>query len=393
MATVTSRTSRKQSAEQGEATVESVARPSDEPSQSIEELRAMLVAQQAQIAQMAATIQQLTQPMQTPVEIVEADDATDQNASDETPVARKATSRRGLLKWGGLGAAAALAAAAGTAGLSRTTAHAADGDSLILGQLNGSTSQTTWINTSADTVLLSIAGGNGGSSFAINAVSGTSGNGVLGQAFGSAGYGVIGQGDSGWGVRGITSTGIDLAAVGTGRLFQELSGFTGAPTSGSYFTGEQIRDEAGDLYICVAGGSPGTWRRVAAGVPGVSGSVNFLAKPIRLLDTRTGSPWTAGSNHTVQVTGVSVGGISVPSGAVGVIGNVTVVGPTSDGDLRLYPAGASLPATSSINFASGQTIANGVTIGLSSGGALAIQVDMSSGAHTNVLFDASGYIL
>jgi hypothetical protein len=216
--------------------------------------------------------------------------------------------------------------------------------------------------------------------------------GVYGQSDGTGGWGVEGATDAGYGVVGSSGTGIDLAAVGSGRIFQQPAGFVGAPTSGSYLTGEQIRDGVGNMYICISGGSPGTWRKVAAGVPGVTGAINFLANPIRLLDTRTSSPWTAGSTHSIQITGVAVGGISVPSGAVGVIGNVTVVGPSSGGDLRLYP-GSTAPATSTINFLTGQTIANGVTIGLSSSGKLNFKVDMASGAQTNVLFDASGYIL
>ncbi len=43
-------------------------------------------------------------------------------------------SRRALLKWGGVGAAATLAAGAAT--LSQTTAHASDGGSLLLGSSN-----------------------------------------------------------------------------------------------------------------------------------------------------------------------------------------------------------------------------------------------------------------
>ncbi|GEM_PF-4046810 len=120
--------------------------------------------------------------------------------------------------------------------------------------------------------------------------------------------------------------------------------------------------------------------------------VVFLPNPIRLLDTRNSSPYQAGSDHTVQITGVIVNGTSVPTGAAGVFGNVTVVSPTSGGDLRLYPAGASLPNTSNINFASGQIIANGVTVALNTNGQLAIHVDMLTGTHTNVLFDVSAYV-
>ena len=97
--------------------------------------------------------------------------------------------------------------------------------------------------------------------------------------------------------------------------------------------------------------------------------------------------------HTLQVTGTLVGGIQVPNGAIGVVGNVTVVQPTGAGDLRLYPGGAPLPGTSSINFANGQIIANGVIVGLNTTGRISIKVDMPAGTATHVLFDASGYVI
>ncbi len=380
---------------------------------SVADLRALIAEQQTRIdaltqqhadllhqqAQMAALIQQLTRSLEAPIEIIEPAPESESSSTAETtaaPAARTTTSRRGLLKWGGLGAAAALAAAAGTAGaagLNMPIAHAADGGSLTLGQNNTAEHLTTLTYDGTETAPIAFSIENSGSAFStgLTVFVGPNGTGILSSTL-DAGTGLNGQSDTGYGVVGESQFGIDFFANGGGRIQQKLSGFTGAPTSGSYTQGEQIRDNAGDLYICIASGSPGTWRKVAAGVPGVSGAINFLANPIRLLDTRTGSPYAGGSTHSLQVTGVVIGGISVPSGAVGVVGNVTVVGPTSGGDLRLYP-GATAPATSSINFASGQTIANGVVVGLNSSGQLNIRVDMPSGTHTNVLFDASGYIL
>jgi hypothetical protein len=221
---------------------------------------------------------------------------------------------------------------------------------------------------------------------------GPSAIGTYGFAYGVGAAGAYGGSDSGFGVLAESFDGVALAAIGTGRIWQLAATPGGPPTTGNHSGGEQIRDDKGDMYICIASGSPGKWRKVAAGIPGVSGAINFLANPIRLLDTRTGSAWVAGSIHTLQVTGVSVSGVSVPIGAIGVIGNVTVVGPTGSGDLRLYP-GATAPNTSSINFASGQIIANGVTVGLNGSGKFNIKVDLPAGTHTHVLFDASGFIL
>ncbi len=311
-----------------------------------------------------------------------------------SPASTTSTTRRNLLKWGGLGAAAALAATSGAV-LTSQTAHASDGGSLLLGNNNTAEHLTTLTYNGSETAPIGFSIENSGSSFStgMTIFAGPNGTGLLASTL-DGGTGISGQSDTGVGVEGIGQFGIDFHANGSGRILQTTASFTGAPTSGTYSIGEQFRDHKGDLYICIASGTPGTWRKVAAGVPGVSGALNFLTNPIRLLDTRVspGTPWNAGSTNALQVTGVVVGGISVPSGAIGVVGNVTVVSPSAGGDLRLYP-GASAPATSSINFATGWTIANGVTVGLDSSGKLNIKVDMPASTHTHVLFDASAYIL
>ncbi len=393
MATVSTRIPSRQRPRAGDRSATSVGEP------SIAELQTQIATLTQRQTEMEALIQRLSQP-QAPIAppvlgiesgALHSEGAAHMNTTDANEAAfpPTTTSRRGLLKWGGLGAAAVLAAA-GIAGLGHATAQAANGDALILGQ-NNTASSTTLLTTTASTGV-SVNASATDNSTALYGLGGTNGIGAYGITGGAAGYGVFGFCAPGYGVVGFSSTGIDIWASGAGRFLQNLSGFTGAPTTGSYNVGEQIRDNAGDLYICVASGSPGTWRRVAAGTPGHSGSFNFLPEPIRLLDTRTGSPWTAGSTHTLQVTGVVVDGISVPTGSVGVVGNVTVVGPTSSGDLRLFP-GPALPPTSSINFAAGQTLANGVTVRFNGSGQIEFQVDMASGATTNVLFDAVGYIL
>ncbi|GEM_PF-775137 len=335
-----------------------------------------------------------------------------------------ATSRRALLKWGGVAAAAGVGVAVLQAVHPVDIAHA----STINWTTSAFTVDTeTVVSPSSsgysapDILQLQIGTGSvylpnplkaalsaydtTGSNYGVYATS-QNGYGLYGlteTGVGANGAGLNGSGTgSGTGVRGASQTGIGVQGNSVSGLGASFSGgqaplllspaaSAGAPGSGSHVVGEVYVDSNGAQYICVSSGSPGTWRKVAAGVPGASGAITLLANPIRLLDTRSSSPYNAGTSHSVQITGVVVGGISVPTGAVGVVGNVTVVGPTSGGDLRLYP-GPALPATSSINFASGQTIANGVVVGLNSSGQLQIQVDMASGAHTNVLFDASGYL-
>ncbi len=133
-----------------------------------------------------------------------------------------------------------------------------------------------------------------------------SGFGVLGSASGDFSAGVYGQTDSGIGVVGHSTTGLDLAAGSSGRLYQFPTAATGAPTTGSYSQGEQIRDKNGDLYICVTGGSQGTWKKVAAIPSGAAGGAAvFFATPYRIFDTRglMGVPLNNGAgNHPMNPT-------------------------------------------------------------------------------------------
>jgi hypothetical protein len=229
------------------------------------------------------------------------------------------------------------------------------------------------------------------------------GNGVVGASDGDPScFGVYGASDEGFGVIGDSTTGISLRAAGGGRLLQTLRSIAGAPTTGSFDAGEQIRDLAGALWLCVAFGTPGTWVRAATVANGVNGgSVNFLAHPIRLFDSRSSSgALAAGATHNVQVTGVTVGGVSIPAGAVGVMGTVTVTGTSGpSGYLTMYPQGSPPPAasaTSNINwFAAGQTLATAAIVALNAAnGQLTISNGISGGsAPTQVIFDAAAYVI
>ncbi|HEY7340642.1 MAG TPA: hypothetical protein VH591_07165 [Ktedonobacterales bacterium] len=387
-----------------------------------QELSALREEMTAQIVLLRAALA-ATQP-QPVIPPVSPEDAVEEPGEPSHAQANGTTSRRTLLMWGGVGAATALAA--GGAALTTQTAHAADGGTLTLGSASNTAEHLTQLTYNGgegaptalqvtianddSTGIVGQAGdatsgntaygvhgtaGTGAGAYGVVGLAGVDAVGVNGIAIGSAtSVGVLGATDSGFGVVAMSSTGIDFAALGTGRLLQTLSGFVGAPTSGSYLKGEQIRDNNGDLYICVGTGSPGIWHKVLTVKSGNTGIISLLSAPIRLLDTRIShTPWASGSIHTLQVTGVSVGGIQAPNGAIGVVGNVTVVQPNGAGDLRLYPASAPLPGTSSINFASGQIIANGVIVGLDKSGRMNIKVDMPAGKVTHVLFDASGYIM
>jgi hypothetical protein len=130
-----------------------------------------------------------------------------------------------------------------------------------------------------------------------------------------------------------------------------------------------------------------------------SGAVNLLAQPIRLLDTRN-PPYSmklaAGKTLTLNVTNNPIGGISIPTGAKAVFGNVTIAAPDAPGFLTLYPADGTLPLASNINYdVSSYALANFCLVGLSATNAAnynQLTIYCANGS-THVIFDAAGYVL
>jgi uncharacterized repeat protein (TIGR01451 family) len=128
----------------------------------------------------------------------------------------------------------------------------------------------------------------------------------------------------------------------------------------------------------------------------VVGAIAFnTVAPCRLADTRDpagprgGPALAANAARTFPVTGLC----GIPSDARAVSINVTVVGPTDVGDLRIYPAGAAAPLASVVNFGAGAVRANNAISGLGTGGQIAVQCDMPPGSTgvTHFLMDVNAY--
>jgi hypothetical protein len=119
--------------------------------------------------------------------------------------------------------------------------------------------------------------------------------------------------------------------------------------------------------------------------------------PVRILDTRTDvglpGPFVSAVSQKLQVTGGAV-----PSGATGVLLNVTVVNPSAAGFLSVRPGDATgAPSTSSLNFLAGDIVPNSVQVGLPTSGPNAGQIDITYDAYgqagpiSEVLIDVVGY--
>jgi hypothetical protein len=137
---------------------------------------------------------------------------------------------------------------------------------------------------------------------------------------------------------------------------------------------------------------------------GTSGSTYHALTPNRIVDSRpTGaghtnaglsSGLTAGTHKSFTVIGRVPGDATqnVPSGAVAVIGNLTVTGQTAPGFLSLGPEASDSPSTASIYFPTGDNRATGLTLKLAPDGSLNITyTSTTAGAKTHVIFDVTGY--
>jgi hypothetical protein len=238
-------------------------------------------------------------------------------------------------------------------------------------------------------------------------------NGVIGLCNGSSAYAIWGQTDSGFGVVGQSSTGVAVAAIGSGRFLQAEQLFAGAPTSGSWGAGEQIRDIHGDLWICVVTGSPGQWRQVSAPQVGYTGgALNFLPTPIRLLDTRFGSP--NGNLRTnapvayhgtinVPAAGVTYAGQHIPTGASAVFGLLTAalapgVNPGDGSSAICWATGTSLPNVVNVVFnpqdLHGAYTASFTMVQCGSGGDISIyNQPINAGVAVDYMFDCFGFVM
>ena len=118
----------------------------------------------------------------------------------------------------------------------------------------------------------------------------------------------------------------------------------------------------------------------------------FTLAPCRVLDTREpvgpygGPALSAGQSRAFTLAGRC----GIPASARTVTVNVTVSQPTAQGNLRLYPAGQTMPSTSNLNYVTGRTRANNAIAGLSPAGAMAIHCSQQAGT-VHAILDVTGY--
>jgi hypothetical protein len=415
----------------------------DEQQRQITQQREHIIQQDARQAQQDAEIERLRSGS-APILPALPDDAV---APATTNAARQRSrpSRRALLKLGGAAAAAGVAATAALmASEGGQTAHAADNGPLNIGQANLGTSQTSLAITGSSSATpffaVNASGSTNGAAWAIKGISdvmdgigvggtstGINGIGVYGSSNSSTANGMYGNSTSGTGVSGNSSSGTGVSGASTNGFgvngfstnYVAVNGFSsnsvggwfqggraaltlgqggapGAPAANFHNSGDIYLDSLATVWVCVGTGTPGIWVRLGSvpnGTPG--GTIQYLSTPIRLLDARTSASSglvNRGALAGNEVYPFGVAGLGgIPSDAQGLIGNVTILGPSGAGNLSLFPAGGAVPTVASMTFGSpGLFLANGVNVAIGSGGAINIQ-NQSSGT-TPLVLDAVAYV-
>jgi len=167
--------------------------------------------------------------------------------------------------------------------------------------------------------------------------------------------------------------------------------------SDAHIRGEIDIDANGDVWVCVASGTPGTWRKVAGST--TAGAFHALT-PVRVYDSRfTGGPIASPQNRVVSVADghdVTTGLVNlpnaVPAGATAIAGNLTITGTVAQGFLAVTPGTATGISASSINWrGTGLDIANGLIVPLDNN--RQVRVFAGGGGSTDFILDVYGYYL
>jgi hypothetical protein len=121
-------------------------------------------------------------------------------------------------------------------------------------------------------------------------------------------------------------------------------------------------------------------------VTGVGAPSNYTAvTPVRMLDTRTTVPVSAGGVTRLRIAGQ----YGLPaSGVTAVTVTLTATAPSANGYLTLYPDGVNRPTTSNLNFSRHETVAGSATVAVGANGYLDLY---NHAGTTDAVVDLEGY--
>jgi hypothetical protein len=135
---------------------------------------------------------------------------------------------------------------------------------------------------------------------------------------------------------------------------------------------------------------PGAAHAVSVQYATASAALDFhTLSPCRVVNTQSSSPLASGVQRTFTIAG----NCGVPASAKAVALNITILSPTAQGNVVLWPADQAKPGTSSINFGAGQVRANNGILLLATNGAgtLAAQSFLVDGGTVHLILDVAGW--
>lgn len=188
---------------------------------------------------------------------------------------------------------------------------------------------------------------------------------VSGHAVPDSGIGVQGDSLNGTAVEAGSPFGLAVHAVASqGTAIHAESAVTQLRLSGNLAgplpplsdtiarsTGSIVMDKYGDLWLCIADGNPGTWRRLSG--TNTAGALRVLNAPVRAYDSRPGfPPSNVPKGKLTGYRGLTMSAGPDFTGATAVIVNLVATGTTGSngGFLAIYRAGIPWPGTSNVNW-------------------------------------------
>ncbi len=247
--------------------------------------------------------------------------------------------------------------------------------------------------------------GNGRTSSSVGVYGQSVGVGVVGHSTGGA-IGVSGSATgSGIGVRASSVNGFALTAEcgdGTGLAVVAKTNLRLAPVSGrtaptgdasAHVRGDVVIDASGVVWLCVANGTPGTWRTLSG--PASSGQFHVLRAPARVYDSRPGtSPSTIGpktkfATNQTRTFDLKANNSGVPAGATAALVTLLLVNAsTTAGNMTIWANGVTKPQANTLVWGgtAGRFTATAVT-------ALDNQarVQVNASRTTDLVIDVVGY--
>lgn len=121
--------------------------------------------------------------------------------------------------------------------------------------------------------------------------------------------------------------------------------------------------------------------------------------PCRMVDTRAGMGFSgaygppslgASTSRSFPMTPSSGQCHGIPTGAVAISLNVTVVNTLGPGFIMVYPEGGTVPVVSTLNYTAGQVVGNAAIVPMSADGGITVVAGVSG---TDLILDVNGYFI